>query len=343
MSSNNNNPYEKYNAELERDIYQRWLRKCQSENEQKRILSEQNNFDKINYDRQILYRVGNIPSPEYSKLYTPFTQPDQQSKISTSKSQNFSHNIQSNNINDNNNFNLYNAEGGQTFIRPNIDSNGNYNVKNYLLNSQFGGVRRSPTSLTRPELYDRFDNDTYPGYKEKQKEFLNYNQHIVTDNIRYKDYLLNEKKKMNEERIKEMQRLKELELQERLYEDEKKRVYKNLLDNQIKVKLPSKLGKLYYSASFNDNAVKFKNPQLYTYVPENSFMNRNKLVEVNPYSLKTTNLGNSELERNTILNPIFNFKYNHYLFPNNENNNTIEDNNNNNNIIYNAGQGVVNK
>jgi hypothetical protein len=111
-------------------------------------------------------------------------------------------------------------------------------------------------------LYDRFDNDTYPGYKEKQKEFLNYNQHIVTDNIRYKDYLLNEKKKMNEERIKEMQRLKELELQERLYEDEKKRVYKNLLDNQIKVKLPSKLGKLYYSASFNDSAVKFKKPSI---------------------------------------------------------------------------------
>ena len=336
--STNNNPYEKYNAELERDIYQRWLRKCQSENEQKRILSEQNNFDKINYDRQILYRVGNIPSPEYSKLYTPFTQPDEGTKISTSKSQNFGRNIQSlnnsfNNLDKNND--LYNAEGGETYIRPNIDSNGSYNVKNSLLNSQFGGIRRNQTSLTRPELYDRFDNDTYPGYKEKQKEFLNYNQHIVTDNIRYKDYLLNEKKKMNEERIKEMQRLKELELQERLYEDEKKRVYKNLLDNQIKVKLPSKLGKLYYSASFNDNAVKFKNPQLYTYVPENSFMNRNKLVEVNPYSLKTTNLGNSELQRNTILNPIFNYKYNHYLFPTNETNN--------NNIMFNAGQDIVNK
>jgi hypothetical protein len=66
-------------------------------------------------------------------------------------------------------------------------------------------------------------------------------------------------------------------------------------------------------------------------------MNRNKLVEVNPYSLKTTNLGNSELQRNTILNPIFNYKYNHYLFP------TNETNNNNNNIMFNAGQDIVNK
>lgn len=44
-------------------------------------------------------------------------------------------------------------------------------------------------------------------------------------------------------------------------------------------------------------------------------MNRNKLVEINPYSMKKMELGDSNLPHNTILNPVFNYKYNKYLFP----------------------------
>ena len=35
---------------------------------------------------------------------------------------------------------------------------------------------------------------------------------------------------------------------------------------------------------------KFNNPSLYLTTPENSFMNRNKLVEINPYSMKKMEL-----------------------------------------------------
>ena len=115
--------------------------------------------------------------------------------------------------------------------------------------------------------------------------------------------------------MKENERIRALQEEERLYEEEKKRVYKTLLDNQVKVKIPSKIGSLFYSENFKDNVVKFNNPSLYLTTPENSFMNRNKLVEINPYSLKKSELGGSNLEHNPILNPVFNYKYNKYLFP----------------------------
>ena len=120
---------------------------------------------------------------------------------------------------------------------------------------------------------------------------------------------------MGEERMKENERIRALQEEERLYEEEKKRVYKNLLDNQVKVKIPSKIGSLFYSTNFKDNVIKFNNPSLYLTTPEYSFMNRNKLVEINPYSLKKSESGGSDLEHNPILNPVFNYKYNKYLFP----------------------------
>ena len=112
--------------------------------------------------------------------------------------------------------------------------------------------------MTNSSVYDKVNNLSYDEYKEKQKEFLNFNQHTINDNQRYKDYVLNEKKRINEERIKEMQRLKELEYQERLFENEKKKIYKNLLDDQLKVKIPSKLGQEYYNPQIKDSAVRFR-------------------------------------------------------------------------------------
>ena len=51
----------------------------------------------------------------------------------------------------------------------------------------------------------------------------------------------------------------------------------------------------------------------YTY-----YLGGNKLDEINPYSLKQSELGNTSLEHNPILNPVFNYKYNKYLFPQTE-------------------------
>ena len=288
--------------EHEREIYEKWLKKCQEDASYARQASEQNNFDRIKFGREVLNRVGQIPDPEKTKLYTPYMQYSTDGnnlQELKNKSKSYKKNLKLENENE---YELYTIDG---FPR-----------KNFLKFYDNGyGVSRGGSDITNLEKYNKINNDTYDEYRAKQQEILNYNISRANDNIRYKDYILTEKKKMGEERIKENERIKALEMEERLYEDEKKKVYKNLLDNQVKVKIPSKIGSLYYSHDFTDNAVKFKEPALYLTTPQNNFMNRNKLVEINPYSMKKMVLGNSNLPHNTILNPVFNYKYNKYLFP----------------------------
>ena len=288
--------------EHEREIYEKWLKKCQEDASYARQASEQNNFDRIKFGREVLNRVGQIPDPEKTKLYTPYMQYSTDGNNLhelKNKSKSFKKNLKLENENE---YELYTIDG---FPR-----------KNFLKFYDNGyGISRGGSDITNLEKYNKINNDTYDEYRAKQQEILNYNISRANDNIRYKDYILTEKKKMGEERIKENERIKALEMEERLYEDEKKKVYKNLLDNQVKVKIPSKIGSLYYSHDFTDNAVKFKEPALYLTTPQNNFMNRNKLVEINPYSMKKMVLGNSNLPHNTILNPVFNYKYNKYLFP----------------------------
>ena len=282
--------------EFEREIYEKWLKKCKEDANYSRQASEQNNFDRIKFEREVLNRVGNIPDPEKTKLYTPYMQPNSDGK------NNYYNSPQSRKREFENEYDLYTLDG---FPR--------HNYAQFYENGY--GIKRGGSDITNLLKYERMNNGTYDEYKAKQQEFLNFNVNKANDNIRYKDYILSEKKKMGEERLKENERIRQLELEERLYEDEKKRVYKNLLDNQVKVKIPSKIGGLYYSNDFKDSAVKFKNPSLYLTTPQNNFINRNKLVEINPYSMKKMELGDSDLNHNTILNPVFNYKYNKYLFP----------------------------
>ena len=297
--------------EHEREIYEKWLKKCQEDASYSRQASEQNNFDRIKFEREVLNRVGNAPDPEKVKLYTPYMQysTEGNNKNLENNANNFRKNIK---IEPENEYELYTIDG---FPR-----------KNFLKFYENGyGISRGGTDITNLDKYNKMNNETYDEYRAKQQEILNFNLSRANDNIRYKDYILTEKKKMGEERIKENERIKKLEMEERMYEDEKKRVYKNLLDNQVKVKIPSKIGSLYYSHDFTDTAIKFKEPNLYLTTPQNNFMNRNKLVEINPYTMKKMELGNSNLPHNTILNPVFNYKYNKYLFPKQDRYNRFQD------------------
>ena len=323
----NNYPYPNYrqnspnitqqrlnSPEREREIYEKWLKKCQEDANYSRQASEQNNFERIKFGREVLNRIGQIPDPEKTKLYTPYMQNSTDEK----NIRNLKNNSKS--LNKNRNLKLDENEEYDTYT---IDG---FPRKNFLkLYENVYGISRGASDITNLERYDKLNNDTYDEYRAKQQEILNYNLIKANDNIRYKDYILTEKKKMGEERLKEMERIKKLEMEERLYEDEKKKVYKNLLDNQVKVKIPSKIGSLYYSHDFTDSAVKFKEPALYLTTPQNNFMNRNKLVEINPYSMKKMELGNSNLPHNTILNPVFNYKYNKYLFPKQNRYNMFQD------------------
>ena len=288
--------------EYEREIYEKWYKKCQEDAIYNRKASEQNNFERIKFGREVLNRIGQVPNPELTKLYTPYMQSGgDKNNIKLSA---YEQNINKRRNNENE-YDLYTLDG---FPRHNYAYFYEKNYNGY-------GIRRSGTDITNLAKYERLNNGTYDEYRAKQQEILNFNVNKANDHLRYKDYILGEKKKMGEERMKENERIRQLEYEEKLYEDEKKRVYKNLLDNQVKVKIPSKIGSLFYSNDFKDNVVKFSNPALYMTTPENSFMNRNKLVEINPFSMKKGELGNSDLEHNPILNPVFNYKYNKYLFP----------------------------
>ena len=297
-------PYQRQvSPESEREIYEKWLQKCQEDAIYNRKASEQNNFDRIKFSREILNRVGNVPDPELTKLYTPYMQPGGNGKNNINISE-YEKKVNQRRKHENE-YDLYTIDG---YPRHNYYQFYDKNINGY-------GIKRGGTDITNLAKYERLNNGTYDEYRAKQQEILNFNVHKAEDNLRYKDYILGEKRKMGEERMKENERIRQLEFEEKLYEDEKKRVYKNLLDNQVKVKIPSKIGSLFYSNDFKDNVVKFNNPSLYLTTPENSFMNRNKLVEINPYSMKKGELGNSDLEHNPILNPVFNYKYNRYLFP----------------------------
>ena len=297
-------PYQRQvSPESEREIYEKWLQKCQEDATYNRKASEQNNFDRIKFSREILNRVGNVPDPELTKLYTPYMQPGGNGKNNINISE-YEKKVNQRRKHENE-YDLYTIDG---YPRHNYYQFYDKNINGY-------GIKRGGTDITNLAKFERLNNGTYDEYRAKQQEILNFNVHKAEDNLRYKDYILGEKRKMGEERMKENERIRQLEFEEKLYEDEKKRVYKNLLDNQVKVKIPSKIGSLFYSNDFKDNVVKFNNPSLYLTTPENSFMNRNKLVEINPYSMKKGELGNSDLEHNPILNPVFNYKYNRYLFP----------------------------
>ena len=68
-------PQQRQNSpEFEREIYEKWLKKCQEDANYNRKASEQNNFDRIKFGREVLNRVGQVPDPELTKLYTPYMQ-----------------------------------------------------------------------------------------------------------------------------------------------------------------------------------------------------------------------------------------------------------------------------
>ena len=117
-------------------------------------------------------------------------------------------------------------------------------------------------------------------------------------------------------RIEEREKLYNYEKQEKSYENEKKRMYREYLDRQIKEQFPIKLWKENYNEkNFVKNTPFFKDTSLYSSAPHFSIVNKSNFVEVNPYNAKNYDLGNSNLRYNPILNPMFNYNYNKYLFP----------------------------
>ena len=214
-----------------------------------------------------------------SKRYT-LNNKETNSTVAENREMNFQNKLGRNRLNsaDDNNANYTNA------------NNNNKNINEYLRN--------------------------YGAYKDVFRQYDNYNKLLAEQNLRHKDYMNKQRTIEELKRIEERENIYNYEKQEKTYENEKKKEYKEYLDRQIKEQFPIKLWKENYNERnfINDNNL-FKNKNLYTSAPNFSLVKKSNFVEVNPYNAKRYDLGNSNLRYNTILNPMFNYNYNKYLFP----------------------------
>ena len=159
------------------------------------------------------------------------------------------------------------------------------------------------------------EDATYNKYKKLYKEYEDYNRSLAKKNLRRKEIMNKQRALQEEQRIKESQRLTQLKQEEKFYENEKKKLYKNFLDMQVNEQIPIKLSKEnFYQNNNKEDNIYFRNSNLYDLMPQYSTINNNRFVEVNPYCIKNYDLGKSNLENNPILNPMFNYGYNKYLF-----------------------------
>ena len=159
---------------------------------------------------------------------------------------------------------------------------------------------------------NNIQNYSYNKYKNLYKEYDDYNRSLIAKNLRKKEILNKQRALLEEKRIKENERLSQLKQEEKYIENEKKKLYKNFLDMQVNEQIPIKLSKENYD--LNNSSTSFHDSNLYDTIPQYSTFNKNRLVEVNPYCVKNYDLGKSNLENNPILNPMFNYGYNKYLF-----------------------------
>ena len=67
-----------------------------------------------------------------------------------------------------------------------------------------------------------------------------------------------------------------------------------------------------------------------------NLINKSKFVEVNPYNPKKYDLGETDLNNNTILNPPFNYRFNKYIVPLDKQMRDSE------NLLRNTGRNLIN-
>ena len=190
--------------------------------------------------------------------------------------------------------------------------------------------------VNKDNIYNNRNNlnfylNNYRAYKDVFKQYDNYNKILADQNLRNKDYM-NQQRTLEElKRIEEREKIYNYEKQEKSFENEKKREYREYLDRQIKEQFPIKLWKENYNEkNFVNNTPFFKDRSLYSSAPHFSIINKSDFVEVNPYNAKNYDLGKSNLKYNLILNPMFNYNYNKYLFPRRANKNFTPNNNDDN-------------
>ncbi len=62
---------------------------------------------------------------------------------------------------------------------------------------------------------------------------LNFNKNVINENMKFKEYDQQDRKRINEERMRELNNLKTLEMNDKMYNQYRQRKYKEILDDQM--------------------------------------------------------------------------------------------------------------
>ena len=219
--------------------------------------------------------------------------------------------------NKNNIINLYNLN----FSKLNKKGNNNYNNMKRIY-----GIKKKITDITNNEIFDKNEkNQEYNDYISMNKNYDNYNEQLMQQKNMIKENNANKNIFFEEQKNKESENYyKKLDYEEQLYEKEKKMFYKKLLDEQIDNEI-IRIKENPYKEIYPYNYIPINNQNK---IPSFILLNRKKDVDVNPYNLRKYDIGNTNLQYNTILNPKIQFKLNKYMFP------TIRRNASTGNIFY---------
>ena len=200
-----------------------------------------------------------------------------------------------------------------------VAENREYNFPNKLVRNRLNSADNHNMNIINDNNNNKNMNyylRNYGAYKDVFKQYDNYNKILAEQNLRHKDYMNKQRTLEELKRIEEREKIYNYEKQEKTYEDERKKEYKEYLDRQVQEQFPIKLWKENYNQNnFIENNNFFRNKNLYSSAPNFSLIKKSNYVEVNPYNAKKYDLGNTNLRYNTILNPMFNYNYNKYLFP----------------------------
>ena len=310
-----NSKYQNYNNISENISNLNHYRNTNLNYENNRYNSFQNNINTSNLNQNKLPQI--IKNCKYSNNF------NNKSKIETDRSLKYNHkpndncllfNIYTNNIN-NESINpispIFKSNKILEKSQSAIDISNN-SILNLIKKN------RKKTDITNNEVFDKYkygENKEYLDYCKKNREYQLYNQFLIEERNKRKkceqmNDILSEQREINKEKDYYKIHLKE----DRNEMINKQQYYKKCLDEQIKNTIKNKLfnENLKYSDLCGNNAYYDQRNK----TPIRQFLNKNNYVEVNPFNNnRNYNLGESNLENNTILNSRIQFKINKYMFP----------------------------
>ena len=127
-----------------------------------------------------------------------------------------------------------------------IEENRGYNFPNKLGRNRLNSADNHNMNIINNNNNNKNINEylkNYGAYKDVFKQYDNYNKVLAEQNLRHKDYMNKQRTLEELKRIEEREKIYNYEKQEKTYEDERKKEYKEYLDRQIQEQFPIKLWK----------------------------------------------------------------------------------------------------